>query len=306
MSAAAHYDEFGLFHENARGVRHRLATDRRTCGASQSRSAPATRSARSCGVRSRRSSSCSTVARRTRTRGTPSRSRSTVRWLRSTFPVTATRRTATITCTGRADNAVAVETGGARARAGCRAASSGCRSAGSPRSRSPIARPSSCAQLRARRRHARRQPREVDGDRAVHRRTRILRDRSTRSSSARSQFNPTRSESSLRRGILHNAIETPDGRWRWRYDLPRRGPAKAKTVEIMPGLDDLWDAVSRVRMPLTAGARQHLARRRRRGRGRAAAPLPHRRGRGGRRRRAQRAGRQAAWSSPHRSPTALR
>src|SRR3954454_21510588 len=28
------------------------------------------------------------------------------------------------------------------------------------------------------------------------------------------QFNPTRSESSLRRGILHNAIETDDGRWR--------------------------------------------------------------------------------------------
>ena len=34
------------------------------------------------------------------------------------------------------------------------------------------------------------------------------------------QFNPTRSESSLRRGILHNAIEADDGRWRWRYDLP--------------------------------------------------------------------------------------
>src|SRR6202040_1680625 len=32
-------------------------------------------------------------------------------------------------------------------------------------------------------------------------------------------FNPTRTESSLRRGILHNAIEAPDGRWRWRYAL---------------------------------------------------------------------------------------
>src|SRR3954470_7935207 len=30
-------------------------------------------------------------------------------------------------------------------------------------------------------------------------------------------FNPTRSEPSLRRGVLHNAIEAPDGRWRWRY-----------------------------------------------------------------------------------------
>src|SRR5947207_15793463 len=36
-------------------------------------------------------------------------------------------------------------------------------------------------------------------------------------------FNPTRTESSLRRGVLHNAIEQPDGRWRWRYDLPRLG-----------------------------------------------------------------------------------
>ncbi len=26
-------------------------------------------------------------------------------------------------------------------------------------------------------------------------------------------FNPTRSESSLRRGVLHNAVERPDGTW---------------------------------------------------------------------------------------------
>jgi pimeloyl-ACP methyl ester carboxylesterase len=64
-------------------------------------------------------------------------------------------------------------------------------------------------------------------------------------------FNPTRSESSLRRGILHNAIEAPDGRWRWRYDLPRRGSGEGDNGEIMPGLTDLWDAVSRLRMPVT-------------------------------------------------------
>jgi len=63
-------------------------------------------------------------------------------------------------------------------------------------------------------------------------------------------FNPTRSESSLRRGILHNAIETPDGQWRWRYDLPRRGSGDGDDGRIMPGLDDLWAAVSRVRVPL--------------------------------------------------------
>ncbi len=32
------------------------------------------------------------------------------------------------------------------------------------------------------------------------------------------QFNPTRSVSSLRRGVLHNARPRPDGTWVWRYD----------------------------------------------------------------------------------------
>ena len=64
-------------------------------------------------------------------------------------------------------------------------------------------------------------------------------------------FNPTRSVSSLRRGILHNAIEAPDGRWRWRYDLPRRGSGEGEGGGIMPGLDELWNAVERVRVPFT-------------------------------------------------------
>jgi pimeloyl-ACP methyl ester carboxylesterase len=38
------------------------------------------------------------------------------------------------------------------------------------------------------------------------------------------EHNPTRSESSLRRGILHNAHQLPDGSWEWRYD--RRGHAR--------------------------------------------------------------------------------
>jgi pimeloyl-ACP methyl ester carboxylesterase len=63
------------------------------------------------------------------------------------------------------------------------------------------------------------------------------------------QFNPTRTESSLRRGILHNAIETDDGRWRWRYDLPRRGSGEGDDGQVMPGLDDLWNAVERVQVP---------------------------------------------------------
>lgn len=36
------------------------------------------------------------------------------------------------------------------------------------------------------------------------------------------QYNPTRSESSLRRGILHNARRRDDGSWAWRYDRRRR------------------------------------------------------------------------------------
>ena len=63
------------------------------------------------------------------------------------------------------------------------------------------------------------------------------------------QFNPTRTESSLRRGVLHNAIEASDGRWRWRYDLPRRGTGEGDQGQIMPGLDALWDAVARVQVP---------------------------------------------------------
>jgi pimeloyl-ACP methyl ester carboxylesterase len=64
------------------------------------------------------------------------------------------------------------------------------------------------------------------------------------------QFNPTRSESSLRRGVLHNAIESGDGRWRWRYDLPRRGSGTGESGEVMPGLDELWDAIEHLGAPL--------------------------------------------------------
>ena len=65
------------------------------------------------------------------------------------------------------------------------------------------------------------------------------------------QFNPTRTESSLRRGILHNAIEADDGRWRWRYDLPRRGSGEGEEGRIIPGLDELWDAIERSPAPIT-------------------------------------------------------
>jgi pimeloyl-ACP methyl ester carboxylesterase len=59
--------------------------------------------------------------------------------------------------------------------------------------------------------------------------------------------NPTRSEESLRRGVLHNARELPDGRWSWRYD--RRFAEGGPTPEIDFGA--IWEHVSRVRCPIT-------------------------------------------------------
>lgn len=56
------------------------------------------------------------------------------------------------------------------------------------------------------------------------------------------EFNPTRSESSLRRGILHNARPTDDGSWQWRYD--RRGHARSTGDGAAPagdGPSPLWD-----------------------------------------------------------------
>jgi pimeloyl-ACP methyl ester carboxylesterase len=56
--------------------------------------------------------------------------------------------------------------------------------------------------------------------------------------------NPTRSVSSLRRGVLHNATEDPDGSWRWRWD-PQHLPAAEGTLEF----DDLWSTVDAVQVP---------------------------------------------------------
>lgn len=69
------------------------------------------------------------------------------------------------------------------------------------------------------------------------------------------EYNPTRSVSSLRRGILHNAHRRPDGTWRWNYD---RGLTEgARDLDTQLGEDehfaelDLWDDVSRVGCPFT-------------------------------------------------------
>lgn len=60
------------------------------------------------------------------------------------------------------------------------------------------------------------------------------------------EFNPTRSESSLRRGVLHNAVARDDGRWIWRYQHPGMG----EHTEIPADFATLWDDVGRVSVPL--------------------------------------------------------
>ncbi|HVV31305.1 MAG TPA: alpha/beta hydrolase [Mycobacteriales bacterium] len=57
------------------------------------------------------------------------------------------------------------------------------------------------------------------------------------------EYNPTRTVSSLRRGILHNAEQRSDGSWVWRY----------RRLTDQPGHPDfgaLWDVVSSARVPL--------------------------------------------------------
>ena len=63
------------------------------------------------------------------------------------------------------------------------------------------------------------------------------------------EHNPTRTVASLRRGILHNAKQLPDGTWQWRYD--RRGTPES-TEAPAPRLDPavLWDAVSAITAPI--------------------------------------------------------
>ena len=73
------------------------------------------------------------------------------------------------------------------------------------------------------------------------------------------QFNPTRSEASLRRGILHNALQRDDGSWVWRHrrdDAPALPETNAGADR--PSMSSLWDVVSAFDKPimLVRGMRQ--------------------------------------------------
>jgi pimeloyl-ACP methyl ester carboxylesterase len=63
------------------------------------------------------------------------------------------------------------------------------------------------------------------------------------------QFNPTRSESSLRRGILHNAEQRDDGSWVWRYARHRAAEPSTAVSERFDR-PALWDVLAGVEVPV--------------------------------------------------------
>ena len=71
------------------------------------------------------------------------------------------------------------------------------------------------------------------------------------------EFNPGRTESSLRRGILHNAVPREDGTWVWRYARFRAGlgagqasPTTDSSDPVGFSFSPLWDVVSEIKVPV--------------------------------------------------------
>jgi pimeloyl-ACP methyl ester carboxylesterase len=73
------------------------------------------------------------------------------------------------------------------------------------------------------------------------------------------RFNPSRSRSSLRRGILHNAEQQPDGTWVWRWarHRPSAAPAGPAPVAAVPAsaaagtrYGQFWEELSSITVPL--------------------------------------------------------
>ncbi len=65
------------------------------------------------------------------------------------------------------------------------------------------------------------------------------------------EHNPTRSEASLRRGILHNAEQREDGSWVWRYARHRQlGPEAEQAPRPETDRGELWDVIAGLTVPL--------------------------------------------------------
>jgi len=73
------------------------------------------------------------------------------------------------------------------------------------------------------------------------------------------EFNPTRTESSLRRGILHNAEQSEDGSWVWRHARHKvfghnktsdRVASTASDNDESPNHEELWQAIEHHQGPV--------------------------------------------------------
>lgn len=64
-------------------------------------------------------------------------------------------------------------------------------------------------------------------------------------------FNPTRSVSSLRRGVMHNARRFPDGSWSWRWDPHARWRSTSPSPDQGEGaFESLWAMLGALEVPL--------------------------------------------------------
>ena len=64
------------------------------------------------------------------------------------------------------------------------------------------------------------------------------------------EHNATRSESSLRRGILHNAKQLDDGSWQWRYDRSTH-PSAEDSAKRIERISKLWNVIEDLKCSMT-------------------------------------------------------
>ena len=70
------------------------------------------------------------------------------------------------------------------------------------------------------------------------------------------QYNPGRSVASLRRGVLHNAVQRDDGSWTWRHQLGRAAGAAGLPVEAADFASQ-WDDLEAIAAPVLLVRGEH-------------------------------------------------